>query len=88
MCIKIRVAPEVIHILLFKRSNRLLDAPPEHIFTRKMLVGGKDPDPKSRSLAWHVIARVFSTCIKKYLTERDRQLKAYNREYLKWLSLN
>jgi len=53
---------------------------PEHIFTRKMLVGGKDPDPKCISLAGHVIARVFSTCIKKYLTERDRQ---YNNN--KWL---
>ena len=32
---------------------------PEHIFARKMLVGGKDPDPNCISFAGHVIAECF-----------------------------
>ena len=38
----LRLTPEVINILLFQRSYQWMDAPSEHIISRKMSVKGWD----------------------------------------------
>jgi hypothetical protein len=54
-----RVAPEVIKILLLQRNKRLPDAPPEHVNAIELFVGSKFP-LSILSSSEHVINRMQS----------------------------